>query len=97
MIVVFGITLICVSSSLLPVDDPDTQYDEAETPVNFAYPVSPSTVTLSKVATQIDRATTIPRRQQAVIEHGSTMYVIEGKRLAHASRPRLDLLCALLC
>ena len=82
---------------MLPVDDPNTEYDEAETPVNFAYPVSLSTVTLSKVATQVSRATTICRGQQAFREHGSTMYAIKGKRIARASRPRLDLLCALRC
>jgi hypothetical protein len=97
MIVVFGITLISVSSSVVPVDDPNTEYDEAETPVNFAYPVSLSTVTLSKVATQVSLATAISRGQQAVREHGSTMYAIKGKRIAHASRPHLDLLCSLLC
>ena len=97
MIVVFGITLISVSSCVLPVDDPETQYDEAETPVNFAFPVSPSAVTLTKVATQVSPATTISRRQHVVGEHGTTIYAIKAKRVPHTPLSRLDLLCTLLC
>src|SRR5215469_6916300 len=95
IIVVFGITLISVSSIVLPVDDPETQYDEAETPVNFACPVSLSTLTLISVATQVSRATSISRRQQVVGEYGPTMYAM--KWIAPISHSRLNLLCTLLC
>jgi len=97
MIVVFGITLIFVSSIVPPIDDPETQYDESETPVNLAYPHSLSTVTGTNVATQVSRPMTISRRQQVVGKDGSTTYAMKAKRIAHTSPFRLKLLCTLLC
>jgi len=48
MILIFGIMQISVSLVVSQVDDPETQYDESEAPVNLAYPVSLSAVSSTR-------------------------------------------------
>ena len=65
------------------VDDPETQYDESEAPVNLAYPVSLSAVSSTDLATQVRCPVTISRRQQMVGKHGSAIYGMKGERVTH--------------
>src|SRR5262249_21631762 len=85
MIVIFGIMQIPVSLVVSQFDDPETQYDESEAPVNLAYPVSFSAVS-STLDTHVFRCpVTISRTQQMVGKHGS----VKGERVTHPPRLRL--------
>lgn len=101
MIVVIGIWLISFSSILPRVDDPETAYDETETPVNLTTFLNLSTVTSAATganpATRVRHPVTISRGQRACWEAGTTIYAVTAKRGARVSRSRLNLLCALLC
>ena len=94
MIVIFGIMQISVSLVVSQFDDPETQYDESEAPVNLAYPVSFSAVSSTDLVTHVFRCpVTISRTQQMVGKHGS----VKGERVTHPPRLRLDFFCPLIC
>jgi len=92
MIVIFGIMQISVSLVASQVDDPETQYDESEAPVNLAYPDTLSAISSTDLATQVFCCpVTISRT------HGSALYLMQGERVTHTPRLRLDFFCPLLC
>ena len=92
-IVVFGILLISVLSTVPRVDDPATAYNETDTPIN--------SVSIARIAgtnlIMVERPVTIFRGQRKCCDGSATMYAITVKRALPASYARLDLLCTLLC
>jgi len=95
-IVVFGILLISVLSTAARVDDPETAYNETDTPVNAT-----TSVSIARIATtnliMVERPVTIFRGQRECCDGSATMYAITVKRALPASYARLTLLCTLLC
>jgi hypothetical protein len=92
-IVVFGILLISVLSTVPRVDDQATAYNETDTPIN--------SVSIARIARtnliMVERPVTVFRGQRECCDGSATMYAITVKRALPASYARLNLLCTLLC
>jgi hypothetical protein len=97
-IVVVGIFLICVSSvAVVRVDDPETAYDESETPFNIVASLSTNTV-LRPPTVRVDRAIKMFRLQRVGLNDSAMTYATTTMLAAYPSRFRLNLLNeTLLC
>jgi hypothetical protein len=97
MVGVLGICLISISPIELRADNPETAYNETESPVNFAPTPSITAVTITNRVAHVGRRTPISRRQRVVWNNGRTMCATTAKLGTHASNPRLNLFCTLRC
>lgn len=95
IIVFLGMLLICVSSIAVRGDDPDTAYNESETPVNLIL-VSLTGVATTNLTT-VEHPITISRKQRLCRDAGTTIFAITSKRALPVSHSCLNLYCTLLC
>jgi hypothetical protein len=96
IIVVFGIFPISVLSIAVRVDDPETAYEETESPVNLTIPVSITRIARTILIT-VEHPVAISRGQRVCRDARTTVYAITAKRALPVSHSRLNLLCTLLC
>ena len=86
--------MVFFSSILLPIDDPETPFNESDAPVSLATPVTTDTVAqLVSVGCRI----TIFRGQRVGRDDGATKCAITAKRGTHTSNSKLKSLFTLLC
>jgi hypothetical protein len=92
-IVILG--LLCVSlGSIIPrADDPETAFNETDTPVNLTTPF----VARTTVGVPSGHSVDMPREQQVGREPGATIYAIALKPIQRTSHSLLDLLRTLRC
>jgi hypothetical protein len=96
-IVVFGMFLICVSVAVVRVDNPETAYDESETPFNIVALPNTNTV-VRPPSVRVDRAITKFRLQQVGLNDGAMRYATTTMLATYPSRFQLKLLNeTLLC
>ena len=90
--------LICGSSvSVLRVDDPETAYDESETPFNLVAPVS-TNIVVRPPTVRVDRPITMFRLQRVGRNDGAMTYTTTTMLAIYPAQFRLKLLNkALLC
>jgi hypothetical protein len=93
-IAVLGICMVFLSSIAVPIDDPETPYNESETPVNLATPV---VINTASVVPHASRLISLFRIQSVSWNDGATKCALTSRRGALLSNSRLKRLFTLLC
>jgi hypothetical protein len=91
--VILGLLCVSLGSIIPPADDPETAFNETDTPVNLTTPF----VARTTVGVPSGHSVDMPRKQQVGREPGATIYAIALKPIQRTSHSLLDLLCTLLC
>jgi hypothetical protein len=94
---VLGIFVILLSSIALPIDDPETPYNESDIPINLAIPVA---IDITANANPLHEA----RVMGAVVrglpldqDNGRMKFAKSVQRRTSGSNSSLKLLCTLIC
>jgi hypothetical protein len=94
---VLGICLVVFSLMTLPVDDPETSYNESETPINSAALVDGNFVADANPLTQVKHPTSLVRRERTAWHESSTNSAEIMQAHSGDSSSCLTLLCTLIC
>ena len=97
MIAVFGMCVVILSSIVVPIDDPETRYDESEAPVAFATPAAVDMSARSRVIELIADPVAILKGLGKDCDNGAMKSASTVQREGCTSRSQFKLLSTLRC
>ena len=91
------VCMVLVLSMARPIDDPETAYDESETPINFATPLAIDPSADANPLVDAVGLVTVIRRQELSRANNSVEFATMLRDTTSVSDSRLKLLCMLIC
>ena len=92
-IVILGLLCVSLGSIIPPADDPETAFNETDTPINVTAPVSPRT----NFVVPTGHPVVTPRKQRVWWGPSTMTHAVTLKPGMRPSHSLLNLLCKLLC
>jgi hypothetical protein len=92
MVAFLGISLVALCLIVIRADDPETAYDESETPVTLAIPIALATAVNRQLILNSGRSTNV-----RVHAHKRIPCRVAKTQRLRAPQICLELLCTLLC
>ena len=91
-----GMLLVFLSSMALPIDDPETAYNESDAPMTFASPAALNTVGANQLL-EVSNSSTVFREQRVGRDNDATTHAMNSEHGIRRSNPQITLLSTLRC